>query len=290
MNTYKKSQSTAFCYDLHFWLGSKTSQDESGTAAYKAVELDDFLGGAPIQYRQVDGFETELFNSYFPKGMIVQEGGIESGFNHVKPEEYRARLLHVRKQGRSVLVREVPIERASLNLGDVFILDLGLKLFQWTGSNCQPNEKMKAAEIVSNIRSDRNGKPQLIQVEAQEQNDEFWSHLGGFGEVANDFTQVLPVHENALFKLTDQTGKLEFSKVSSGKLLREHLDSKDAFVLDSGNQAYVWVGKSASKDEKRFAIQYAQDYLCKNSRPTNIPISRIIEGGETESFNKCFNQ
>lgn len=30
-------------------MGSKTSQDEAGTAAYKTVELDDVLNGAAIQ-------------------------------------------------------------------------------------------------------------------------------------------------------------------------------------------------------------------------------------------------
>lgn len=31
-------------WDLHFWLGAETTQDEAGVCAYKTVELDESLG------------------------------------------------------------------------------------------------------------------------------------------------------------------------------------------------------------------------------------------------------
>ncbi len=71
-----------------------------------------------------------LFSSYFRSSGGIQylSGGVASGFNHVERDVYEPALLHI-KGKRNTRTKEVPVSVASLNEGDAFILDLGMKLF-----------------------------------------------------------------------------------------------------------------------------------------------------------------
>jgi hypothetical protein len=128
------SKSGSLSWAIHFWLGAETSSDEAGIAAYKSVELDESLGGGPVQYREVQGNESQLFLGYFKNSGGVQylPGGISSGFKKVERDVYETRLLHV-KGKRTVRVSSVPVAASSLNRDDVFILDKGLRIFLFNG-------------------------------------------------------------------------------------------------------------------------------------------------------------
>jgi len=239
----------------------------------------------------VQGYESELFASLFtPPGIVTMEGGVETGFHHVKPEEYRPRLLHVSSNHKAVRVKEVPLARASLNDGDCFILDLGLELHQLDGSKCSIAERAKVAQLAHAIEEEREGKAKVI-VHAMTDDDIPWDKLeGGKGPIAAAAAPEESKFEKVLYKLSDTTGKMEFHHVARGAAVkRSLLTSDDVFVLDDGAEIFAWVGKKASPQEKKLAMGFAQTYLTKHNRPPHLPLTRIIEGGENPLFEAAFH-
>jgi len=288
--TYKKPDTDTLAWNLHFWLGTDTTRDEAGTAAYKTVELDDYLGGGPVQYREVCGKETDTFLNYFKStgGVQLLSGGAASGFNIVKPEDYEPRLLHI-KGRKNVRITQVPLKAASLSSGDAFILDNGLELYQFQGKACNQQEKVKAAKYVQSIRSGRKGKPTVTVVDqGDDVPKEFWELLGGEGTIRDDQggdeaweTKC----DKQMFQLTDAGGKLEFVAVARGSnVVKSKLNSDDVFVIDVGPCVYVWIGKESSKMEKKMGFGKAQTYLEEYKRPAWLPIIRVFEGSENQEF------
>jgi len=274
-------------YNVHFWLGEKTTQDEMGTAAYKTVELDDLLGDLPVQYREVQSHESKEFLELFGGQIHIMEGGVDSGVNHVKPHEYKARLLHM-KGMKQIRVTEVPLTYKSLNNGDVFLLDNGLEIYQWNGKTAGINEKRKANEIIQNLKKDRNGKPKSVVLDDLENNDAFWKLLGkkpAPGEIAPATSDDVKVEKTkVLLELSDKSGELKITKIAEGGVKKSHLNTNEVFILDIGHTVYVWIGKGASKQERAKGIEFGTNHLKKNNRPMYTPVSRVMEGAEPKAF------
>jgi len=284
-----------FTWDAFFWLGEFTTQDEAGTAAYKTVELDDYLGTSPVQHREVMHHESELFLALFPGGVHLLKGGYETGFKHVQETTYQPRLFHIKgTSSKNMRVVEVPLKTESLNSSDVFILDQGLTLWQFNGKKSHGVERNKAAQVTASIRSSRSGRP-VIKVNEEGDKDlaPFWNQLGGEKAITAegfDFTTlpIQPSENRILFKVTDSSGKLEYTKVAEGKITKQQLTSGNIFVIDSGDKVTSWVGKGVPSVDKKKALLYSCHYLKIHNKPPQTSVSRVLEGHETHSFQLLF--
>lgn len=285
LNTYKEEDNEQLQHDVHFWIGKYSSQDEYGTAAYKTVELDTFLDDVPVQHREVQGHESEMFKSYFDD-LTYLSGGADTGFRHVSPVEYKPRLFHFCGTRKHVTVKEVPLKKDKLKSDDVFILDNGLTLYQWNGSQCNKDEKFKASQYLSQLRSQRGGKPstEVLEEDSTAPSHPFFDALQGetFDDDDDDDEDTAD-RENKLFRLSDASGKMQFSEVKTGSISEGDLDTKDVFIVDTKPGLFVWIGKGTSTDEKKNALAYAHNYLQNTSYPF-APVSCIKEGQESKTF------
>lgn len=293
LNSYKKEDK--LLHDVHFWLGSESSQDEQGVAAYKTVELDTLLGDLPVQHRETEGHESKLMLSYYngdeKAGMQILKGGVASGFNHVEPESYKPRLLQL-KGKKHIRVTQVDTAASSLTCDDVYVFDAGLDIYQWQGAKSGKNEIAYAGRFCQALDDERKGKPEKhVYRQGDKDESEFFKAMG-IDEVP-EITAEGPddakwEHDDttSMWKLSDASGKMECTKLDS--VSKDNLNSDDVFIIDVGCQVICWVGKNASAMEKKKSIVYAAKYLLDNGRPAHLPISSVLEGADNRALEAAF--
>ena len=289
---------------LHFWLGEDTSTDEAAVSAYKTVELDEHLGGAPVQHREVQGQESKRFITYFKSGVRYLSGGAKSGLSHYV-EDKSPKLFHVKGKRKPVVRQSRSIGWSSLNHGDSFVLDVPEEnvVFAWHGRSSNRFEKLQAARFAETLKNEHGG----VEYEVVVLED---GHEESGTEHGDIFNELLPLAERSkvqdgaglpdeddsmargkikLYQCSDSEGKLVLTEVKDGPLLQEDLKSEDSFLVDNGNYGiWVWIGRRASEGERREAMRNAQGFIKAKNLKSGTPITRVIDGGEPAEFKSLF--
>lgn len=299
----KESRGGRMEQHIHFWLGAQSSQDEAGVAAFKSVELDEYLGGGPIQSREVQGHESKRFRAYFKEGIRILQGGVASGFNHVV-EDTSPKMYIVKGKRQPILRQLADISWSAMNHGDTFILDVRSHIFVWTGKDSNRMERLQASKSAQKIKEE-NGGGTIVNVNDGEEGSleaDEKETLEAFLPMAKK-QQVKPSeavepdeHEDIrvrkeirLYRCSDQDGTLKVSEVKTGPLLQADLVSDDSFIVDNGSWGiWVWVGKRASKKERTEAMRNAQGFIKKKGYQAHTNVSRVVDGAEPMEFKALF--
>jgi len=260
----------------------------------------------------VQDYESPRFLSYFPK-LIILHGGTATGFHHVTapPPLNLFNLYHISASKPSstgqkpahLIVRQVSsgyrkcIERYP---ADVFVLDRGTEVWQYNTKHSIGKEKFKAAEFVRTILDARKNEPTLqVFDEGGSGASRFISELAEEDDT-EDEDSALPTPADStpsspkLFRMSDAQGQISFTAVNTPSPTISDLDGSDAFLLDNSTDhdvpaVYAWVGGQASPVERKYAVQYAQQYLWslssggKKAR-SRTSIVRLNQGHESNHF------
>ncbi|XP_063899286.1 gelsolin isoform X2 [Helicoverpa armigera] len=292
-------------WDIHFWLGSKSTQDERGSAAVLTVNLDDEqFHGAAVQHREVQGYESKLFLDYFQPAIRYLDGGHASGFNHVTINEGAEKRLFQIKGKRNVRVRQVDVSFASLNKGDCFVLDVNHEIYLYVGDNAKSVERLKAITVANQIRDqDHNGRASIEIIDADSRDSDFEKFFEALG--SGDKDSVAEATEGgddeefekgastevSLSEISDSSGSIKITKLEP-PLTKDLLNTKECYILDTGSYSgiYVWVGRESNDKEKSEAMKKAEQYLKWHNYPEWVPVTRIPEGVEPTAFKQNFQE
>ncbi|NXX59866.1 VILI protein, partial [Scopus umbretta] len=292
----------SFSYNIHYWLGKESSQDEQGTAAIYTTQMDDHLNMVAVQHREVQGHESETFRAYFKQGLIYKKGGVASGMKHVETNTYNVqRLLHV-KGKKNVVAGEVEMSWKSFNRGDVFLLDLGQLIIQWNGPESNRNERLKAMTLAKDIRDrERGGRAKVGIVDGEDE--------GASPGLMQVLTRVLGMKSDIkaatpddkvdqklksslkLYLLSNASGNLVIQEVAIRPLTQDMLLHEDCYILDQGGlKIFVWKGKNASKEEKQQAMSSALGFIKAKNYPDSTSVEVENDGSESSIFRQLFQK
>ncbi|VAH85361.1 unnamed protein product [Triticum turgidum subsp. durum] len=282
----------AYLYDLHFWIGKDSSQDEAGTAAIKTVELDSVLGGRAVQYRELQGYESDKFLSYFKPCIIPMEGGFASGFKTPEEETFETRL-YICKGKRAIRIKQVPFARSSLNHDDVFILDTENKIYQFNGANSNIQERAKSLEVIQHLKEKYHGGVCDVAIvddgklQAESDSGEFWVLFGGFAPIGkktvSDDDVVLETTAPKLYSIND--GELKFEDIPLTKAV---LGNTRCFLLDCGAEMFVWVGRVTQLEDRKAVTKAVEEFIINQKRPKTTRVTQVIQGYESHAFKSKF--
>uniref|UniRef100_A0A1A7ZAW6 Gelsolin n=1 Tax=Nothobranchius furzeri TaxID=105023 RepID=A0A1A7ZAW6_NOTFU len=268
--------------------------------------MDDFLKGEPIQYREVQGYESATFSGYFKTGLTYMQGGVASGFKHVRSNDAKVQRLLQVKGRRVVRATEVPVSWESFNKGDSFILDLGRVVIQWSG--CQSNgfEKLKATLVSKSIRdNERSGRAELVIVDEGAEPTKMIEVLGAKPDLpdsSGDDTQTDVSNRKGakLYKMSNASGEMEVIIVEEqSPFSQDALESSDCFILDDGanRQILVWKGKcntmtlcegsEANGAERQAGLQSAEKFIQQMNYPPHTQV-RVVQGKEPAHLMSLF--
>ncbi|XP_034642317.1 villin-1 [Trachemys scripta elegans] len=298
--THKTGNS--FRYDIHYWLGQESSQDEQGAAAIYTTQMDEHLGGVAVQHREAQGNESNVFKGHFKQGLIYKKGGVASGMKHVETNTYNVqRLLHV-KGKKNVVAGEVEMSWNSFNQGDVFLLDLGKLIIQWNGPESNRAERLKGMNLAKDIRDrERGGRAQVAVVDGEDEATtpelmKILTHvLGDRREIKAAIPDTVVDQKLKsilkLYHVSDAEGNLVIQEVATRPLTQDLLQHEDCYILDQGGLTiYVWKGRKSTKEEKQQAMSRALGFIKAKNYPPSTRVQTENDGAESAMFKQLFQK
>merc|ERR1719162_803151 len=195
--------------------------------------------------------------------MVIHSGGKASGFSGSGGDQYDTdgvSLFHVKGTDKdSTKAAQVDEKTEKLNSGDCFVLLTPGSVILWEGQFASESEVGVSRKIAGAMKGGRS----LVEMKEGEEDDSFWTPLGGKGEYTKLKEAPDGSREPMLFRCSNSTG---------------------VFLLDVFTNLYVWVGNDANEQEKSMALTTAAEYAKANGYSEDVATVIVHSGSEPGMF------
>ncbi|KAG8145810.1 hypothetical protein E2320_012293 [Naja naja] len=306
-------------WEIYYWIGQESSLDKKACSAIHAVNLRNFLGAECRSIREEMGDESDEFSQVFDHEISYIEGARQAASTRWKTFimspvdmikllflQFQRRLYRVYGK-KNIKLEPVPLKATALDPRFVFLLDHGLEIYIWRGSQATLNGTTKARLFAEKInKNERKGKAEILLLIQTEETPEFWDLLGGQAEeikanVPDDFKPPRP----KLYKVGLGLGYLELPQINyrlsvehktrpaadlspEMRLLQSLLDTKSVYILDCWSDVFIWIGRKSSRLVRAAALKLGQELCSMLHRPKHAMVIRNLEGTECQVFKSKF--
>ncbi|KAF6313736.1 villin like [Rhinolophus ferrumequinum] len=285
--------------DLHYWVGKKAGAEAQGAAGTFVQHLQETLGGATVQHREVQGYESDCFRSYFHPGVVYRKGGLASALKHVETNTYNIQRLLRIKGSKHVSATEVELSWNSFNKDDIFLLDLGHVMIQWNGPKSSISEKARGLALTCSLQArERGGRAHVGVVDDEGQATDLMEILEAVlgrrvgnlcATMANKSISQLQKANVRLYHVYEKGEDLVIQELATRPLTQDLLREEDCYILDQGGfRIYVWQGRMSSLQEKRAAFSRALGFIQAKGYPTYTNVEVVNDGAESAAFKQLF--
>jgi gelsolin len=247
--------------NVYVWVGEKASEDEKTHAKqYASSYVANVLAPeTPISVVEPSKAKIEDMFAKNPAPVVVKTG-FDGG----------RQMFRLSDATGNLKFEEVQYGASSLDDNDVFVVNNGEKVYVWLGKKVSREERRHATgyghTYITNTPDPKT--PMSVVSSGRVKIEDMFPK--------KPVSKAKTIYDGGrqMFRLSDATGNLKFEEVQFGA---SSLDDNDVFVVNNGKEVFVWLGKQASRQERKAGTGYGHSYITNTPEP-KTPMSSVNSG------------
>eukprot|EP01133_Synstelium_polycarpum_P006379 gene6379-7389_t len=198
-----------------------------------------------------------------------------------------AKLIQVTGSKEPYHYIPVPLEHASLNLCDAFIMQSDSYMFVWGSEGVDGQKRAKAVQMAQKLKVEI-GCQRAVVSQGVAKGTKLTVTKESSDYLLDEDGLEMEDPEYFLYRVGKVDGKLNVIPIEGEEITQSMFVTESCFILDCEYEIFVWQGESSSMSEKECSMTLAKRFLTMFERPANTSITPVFEGVEGVLFKSKF--